>query len=106
LARLPISSSAGNTLFVAPCFRAAKSDRETQAPAVGPRRDRLLTLGVGICVFGVILGLPSSRDLYKNSAPIFDPRRHLTRARRPELAFRDINKVNMPGTASVAGIAI
>jgi hypothetical protein len=44
--------------------------------------------------------------VYKNSAPIFAPRRHLRRARRPELAFRDINKVNMPGTASAAEIVI
>ena len=50
--------------------------------------------------------MSNGRRFYKNSAPIFDPRRHLTRARRPELAFRAINKVNMPGTASVAGIVI
>jgi hypothetical protein len=52
------------------------------------------------------LGLSTGQGFYKNSAPIFDPRRHLTRARRPELALRDINKVNMPGTVSVAGIVI
>jgi hypothetical protein len=36
--------------------------------------------------------------IYRNSAPICDPRRHLTRARCPLFAFRDINNVNMLGT--------
>jgi hypothetical protein len=41
------------------------------------------------------------RRIYANSAPIRDPRRHLTRARRPE-AVLDITKVNMLGANSPA----
>jgi hypothetical protein len=46
------------------------------------------------------------RVSYMNSAPICDPRRHLTRARRPRLASRDIKRVNTPGTVSAAWTVI
>jgi hypothetical protein len=39
---------------------------------------------------------------YINSAPIRDPRRHLTRARRPEPASRDVKRVKTPGIVSAA----
>ena len=44
--------------------------------------------------------------IYMNSAPSCDLRRHLTRTRRPELATRDINKVNVFGIVWAASIAI
>jgi hypothetical protein len=43
---------------------------------------------------------------YMNSAPICDPRRHLTRARRPKLASRDIKRVKTPVTVSAARTVI
>jgi hypothetical protein len=48
----------------------------------------------------------SADRIYINSAPICDPCRHLTRARRPEPASRDIKKVNIPGTVPAAPTVI
>jgi hypothetical protein len=43
---------------------------------------------------------------YINSAPICEPRRHLTRTRRPMLASRDIKRVKTPGIVSAARTVI